>query len=150
MTWPPGPMNITALKIVLDTNILIAIIGRRSPYRWIFDALIDGQLSLCVSTDILYEYREILERKTSLEMAENILNFVDIHPATLKTTIYFKFNLLDDPDDNKFVDCFIASNAEFIVSNDGHFQKLKGLGFPQISVLKLDEFVEKFRDSLAA
>lgn len=143
-------MNITALKIVLDTNILIAIIGRRSPYRWIFDALIDGQLSLCVSTDILYEYREILERKTSLEMAENILNFVDIHPATLKTTIYFKFNLLDDPDDNKFVDCFIASNAEFIVSNDGHFQKLKGLGFPQISVLKLDEFVEKFRDSLAA
>src|SRR5580765_4891752 len=150
MIWPLGLMNITALKIVLDTNILIAIIGRRSPYRWIFDALIDGRLSLCVSTDILYEYREILERKTSQEVAENILNFVDIHPATLKTTIYFKFNLLDDPDDNKFVDCFIASNAEFIVSNDGHFQKLKGLGFPQISVLKLDEFVEKFRDSLAA
>lgn len=142
-------MNITALKIVLDTNILIAIIGRRSPHRWIFDALIEGKLSLCVSTDILYEYREILERRTSNEVAENIINFIDIHPATVKTTIYFKFNLLDDPDDNKFVDCFVAADAEHIVSNDAHFQKLKGLDFPRISVLNLNQFAEQFRDDIA-
>ena len=140
-------MSITALKIVLDTNILTAIIGRRSPYRWVFDALIDGKLSLCVSTDILFEYREILERKTSAEVAENVVNFIDVHPATHKTTVYFKFNLIDvDPDDNKFVDCFVAANAEFIVSNDAHFQKLKNADFPRINVLRLDEFVARFKD----
>ena len=136
------------MKIVLDTNILVAIIGRQSPYRWIFDALIGGKLSLCVSTDILFEYREILERKASVEVAENVLNFIDVHPATVKTTVYFKFNLIDDPDDNKFVDCYVASNAEFIVSNDTHFQKLKQLDFPRINILKLEEFEARFQKEL--
>ena len=135
------------MKIVLDTNILVAIIGRRSPYRWIFDRLIDGNISLCVSTEILLEYREILERKNSAEVAENVINFIDVHPATEKTEIYFKFNLIaDDPDDNKFVDCYIAANAEFIVSNDAHFQKLKQLDFPRIEVLTLKEFEERFKE----
>ena len=137
------------MKIVLDTNILVAIIGRRSPYRWIFDRLIDGNISLCVSTEILLEYREILERKNSAEVAENVINFIDVHPATEKTEIYFKFNLIaDDPDDNKFVDCYIAANAEFIVSNDAHFQKLKQLDFPRIEVLTLKEFEERFKEEL--
>ena len=54
-------MNTTALRLVLDTNILIAIISRKSPFRWLFDAIIEGKVGLCVSTDILFEYREIME-----------------------------------------------------------------------------------------
>jgi len=42
------------------------------------------------------------------------------------TDIYYNFNLItEDEDDNKFVDCVIASNAIFLVSNDRHFQVLK-------------------------
>lgn len=37
-------MSTTALKVVLDVNILVAIIGRNSPFRWIFDCIIDGEL----------------------------------------------------------------------------------------------------------
>ena len=119
-------MNTTAPKIVLDTNILLTIIGRRSPYRWIFDRLIDGSLALCVSNEILLEYREVLERKTKVEVAQNVIDFITVHPATVLTHIYFRFNLIEeDRDDNKFVDCAIASNAICIVSNDRHFQSLK-------------------------
>jgi predicted nucleic acid-binding protein len=54
---------------------------------------------------------------------------------------YFKWNLIaDDPDDNKFVDCAIASNARFIVSEDRHFQVLKQIPFPQVTVLDIAEF----------
>jgi len=102
-------MNITALKVVLDTNILIAVIGKKSPFRWIFDCIIQGRIILCVSNDILFEYQEILAKKTSLEVAENVVNFIAINPYTVKTDIFFNFGLIsEDPDDNKFVDCAIA------------------------------------------
>lgn len=49
-------MNTTVPRIVLDTNILIAIIGRRSPFRWTFDDIIDRRIVLVFSSDILLEY----------------------------------------------------------------------------------------------
>ncbi len=142
-------MNTTALKIVLDTNILIAVIGRKSPFRWAFDCLISGSLALCVSNEILFEYREILERKTSAKVAENVLSFITVHPATVKTEIFYNFNLIAaDAEDNKFVDCAIASNAVCLVSNDAHFQILKTIDFPKVEVLTLAEFEFKYRKSL--
>ena len=54
----------------------------------------------------------------------------------------FFFNLIQiDPDDNKFVDCAICGNAEYIVSNDTHFNILKNIEFPKIKVVKIDEFL---------
>jgi len=143
-------MNIIALKIVVDTNILIAIIGRKSPFRWIFDCNIQGKLILCVSNEILFEYREVLERKTNAEVAENVFNFIAVNPFTEKTDIYFNFGLVSqDEDDNKFVDCAISANAICLVSNDNHFQILKMIKFPQVNVLTLSEFEAKYRKSLA-
>jgi uncharacterized protein len=139
-------MNTTALKIVLDTNILVAIIGKKSPFRWIFDCLIDGKLILCVSNEILFEYQEILAKKTSTKVAENVINFITISPFTEKTDIFFNFGLISkDADDNKFVDCAIASNATYLVSNDNHFQVLKNVNFPKVTVLTLSEFEEKYK-----
>ena len=134
----------TVLKIVIDTNILMAIIGRSSPYRWIFDRLITGELALCVSNEIMFEYREVLERKTSLQVAENIINFIDIHPATKKTEINFNL-IFDDPDDNKFVDCAISAKADLILSNDSHFRVLKKTDFPKVEVLTLSEFETRYK-----
>lgn len=128
-------MNTTAPKLVLDTNILIAAIGTRSPFRWIFDCLISGKIVLCVSNDILMEYQEILAKKTNQEVAENVANFITVSPFTVKTDIYFNFGLITaDPSDNKFIDCAIAANADFILSNDKHFQTLKTIDFPKVKV----------------
>ncbi len=142
-------MNITALKVVLDTNILIAVIGRKSPFRWIFDCIIQGRIILCVSNEILFEYQEILAKKTSHDVAENVVNFITVNPFTKKTDIYFNFELIsEDADDNKFVDCAIASNAACLVSNDKHFQVLKTIDFPKVKVLELQEFEEKYKSVL--
>jgi putative PIN family toxin of toxin-antitoxin system len=81
-------MNTTALKVVIDTNIFITTIGKKSPFRWIFDAIMDGRIILCVSNSILLEYREILERKNGTEVAENILNFLSVYPYVEKYEIY--------------------------------------------------------------
>jgi putative PIN family toxin of toxin-antitoxin system len=141
-------MNTTGFKIVLDTNIFIAIIGKQSPFRWIFDKIIEGSLVLCISNEILLEYREILERKTNEAVANNIVNFLMIHPYVSKIEIFYRFKLIStDEDDNKFVDCAIASNAQFLVSNDRHFDLLKHLDFPQVNIVTLTEFEKLLLDS---
>ena len=55
---------------------------------------------------------------------------------------HFRFGLIvADPDDNKFVDCAIVANAEFIVTNDSHFDVLSTISFPQVAVKGIDEFL---------
>ena len=145
-------MNTTEpLRIVLDTNILVAIIGRKSPFRWIFDAIIRGDIALCVTTEILLEYREIMGRKNGDEVAENVLNFITVMPTTERFEIYYAFTFIEnDPDDNKFVNCAIAANAQFLVSNDRHYEPLKQIDFPVVNWITLPAFEQQFKHKFIA
>ncbi|MCB1159912.1 MAG: hypothetical protein KDK45_20600 [Leptospiraceae bacterium] len=56
-------------------------------------------------------------------------------------TTYYKWNLIkEDYDDNKFVDCAIASNANYLVFQDKHFNVLKQIDFPKIHLISIDKF----------
>lgn len=137
------------LRIVLDTNILIAIISQKSPFRWLFNSIVDGKIALCVTTEILLEYREILEQKNGVDVAENVINFITVMPATERTEILYAFNFVtEDPDDNKFVNCAIAADAQHLVSNDGHFRVLRQIDFPKVDWLTLVEFESLYKAQL--
>jgi putative PIN family toxin of toxin-antitoxin system len=129
------------VKIVLDTNILLVSISRYSQFHWIFEAIIEGKINLCISTEILFEYEEIIGKYLGIETAKFTIKTILNLPSTEFISQYFRWNLIQtDKDDNKFVDCAIASNAEYIVSNDKHFQILKSLKFPKLNVVSLQEF----------
>ena len=97
---------------------------------------------LCVSNEILNEYEEIIERYSSSSVARNVISAIVHSPYTLYKEASFKFNLIEaDPDDNKFADCAIVANAEYIVSEDAHFRILATFPFPKIRVVGLDEFL---------
>jgi len=134
-------MNTTDVQVVIDTNVFITIIGRKSPNRWIFDKIISGELRLCVSNEILLEYEELFTYKINKEVSRNVIDFLLISPYVLKTDIFFNWHLIsEDPDDNKFIDCYLASGAEYLVSNDHHFSKIRGIDFPKINLYSLNEF----------
>lgn len=129
-------------RLVLDTNSLLQCISRRSKYHDLWLSLLDGRNELCVSTEILEEYAEILERKTSPKFAELALDVISNNPYTIFITPYYHFKLIiADPDDDKFVDCAVASNARFIVTEDSHYDVLQNLDFPRVDVIKLDEII---------
>ena len=132
------------MRIVLDTNIVLVMISKRSPFRWVFDAFLEEKFTLCVTTDILDEYAEIIENHIGVDAAQSFLAIVEEAENVAFVTKYFYWNLIKaDPDDDKFVDCAIACNANFIVSEDKHFRVLKQVDFPKINVLTLKEFEKK-------
>ena len=142
-------MNTTGVRVIIDTNVLVAIISKNSPSRWIFDLVASGKIQICFSTDILLEYNEILQIKTNSKIAENIVNFLISNPFAEQTDIFYNFNLIEkDSTDNKFVDCAISGNTEYIISNDKHFQILKTIGFPKVKVLTVVEFEKRFKKRL--
>ena len=127
-------------KVVLDTNVLLVSISTKSKLHWIFKNLLEGNYILCLTTDILAEYAEIIEQQMGNLASESALGVLENLPNVEFITNYYKFNLLKDPDDNKFVDCAISCNADFIVSHDSDFKRLKKIPFPVVNVINIDQF----------
>jgi len=127
-------------KIVLDTNVLLVSISDRSKVHWVFDSLIKKKYILCVTTDILAEYAEIIERHMGAETSESIMGTIENLSNIELITAHFRFRLLKDEDDDKFVDCAISANASYIVSHDKHFNVLKNIEFPKVKVIDTDRF----------
>ena len=129
------------MKVVIDTNCLLVSLSISSRYYGLWQAFCNKQFTLCYTTDIINEYSEILPRFFPHQMVNDVINDLLFAPNVRKTDIYFKWNLITaDPDDNKFVDCALNAGADFIVSNDRHFNVLKSLPFPPIKVIDIDTF----------
>ena len=130
-------------RIVLDTNCLLQSLPSKSPYHKIWTDVFCGKISLCVNTEILDEYEEILSQKINSEVATNVVEAIARLHTTIYQEIYVHFGLIqDDDDDNKFADCAVASGAEFIVTNDKHYNILKSTPWPNIKVMNIKEFIE--------
>ena len=76
------------------------------------------------------------------------INEYEKHCIGYKLTDYcnfphYRFHLITaDQDDNKFVDCAIAANAEYIVTEDHHFNELKNISFPSVAIINLKDFAK--------
>ena len=128
--------------VVIDTNCLLQIIARRSPYRPIWDAFLEGRYELCVSNEILDEYQEILGQQITPTIAENVVLLMLNQENVRLVDPHFRMQLImADPDDNKFVDCAFAAGADYLVSEDSHFNILHHTPFPMLNLVTLDEFL---------
>ena len=129
------------MNIVLDTNSLIMSIAPKSPYRSVWQAFLRGDYNLCISNEIMEEYAEVLARNISPRVSEAIVYAILTRPNVIRKDPHYSFGLIEaDKDDNKFVDCAIASNAKCIVTEDNHFNVLKSIPFPKVEVIGIDDF----------
>lgn len=129
-------------RIVLDTNCLIMAISARNKYHQVWQSFLAGRFVLCVTNEILEEYEEVLARNINPHLAQNVVSAILNRANVCMVNVYYKFALiLQDMDDNKFVDCAIAANARYIVTQDRHFDILKEIDFPKINIVDIDTFV---------
>ncbi len=129
------------MKIVINTNCLLSCIGKKSPYRNVFNAFLAGKISFCVNNEILLEYEEIFLEKWGLEVTYNLLGLFETSDNFVQVQVFYNFDLIEtDKDDNKFIDTYVASGAALLISNDHSITRLKNNLFPPLNILTLQQF----------
>lgn len=137
------------LRVVLDTNILMVSFLPHHKHFWLYEALENQRFTLLLSNEILEEYYEKIANRYNPTIADMITFGLPNLKNTAKISPTFRFLLIkDDPDDDKFVDCSVAGNADFIVSHDKHFDILKTIDFPVVEVISIEEFREILNESV--
>jgi uncharacterized protein len=96
---------------------MVRLFGGNQPFRPIRLVLTAGQLELAVSNEILSEYEETIRRLSGGERWQQIerllISLFHLHANILFINPQFRFRVITaDPDDNKFVDCAIAAQAD--------------------------------------
>ena len=130
-------------RIVLDTNCLLACLSSKSDNFRVWKDFQAGRFILCVSNDILEEYQEIIARKTTPTIAQNVIRAIVESNYVVFVDPHFRLGLITaDHDDDKFVDCAVAANAKYVVTDDGHFDVLKQIDFPKVDIVRLDDIIQ--------
>lgn len=126
------------MRLVLDTKVLLVSISSNSKYHWLLQKLLNGDIVICVTNEILAEYEEIVSQHMGRIASDSLLGLLENLENVEFINTYFHFNLISkDPDDNKFVDCAVAGRANYLISHDKHYRVLKDIEFPKVEVLDL-------------
>ena len=132
------------LKAVMDTNVFVSGVFFSGPSYQILKAWQSGEFELVVPQEILDEYRKvgaILGEEHSAVDLKPILKFV-LEYAKVYKPAALQEPICEDPDDDKFFACALASGSKVIISGDKHLLKVSG--YQGIHVLKPREFVDQY------
>ncbi len=133
------------MRIVLDTNVFISSFFDGNPKK-IIDLWKEGKVVICLSGPIIDEYIAVLKR-LGLEGEPELKELLDFLAEGFNLVFTAKtpsLNLVhEDPDDNKFIECAVALEAEVIVSGDKNLLRLKN--YMNIKIMSPAEFLNFFK-----
>lgn len=112
------------MRVVLDSNIIVsACLTPQGSSATIVELALLNTFTLCLSSDVLAEYREVLARpkfSRQSERIESLLCGIEeicefVHPEG-------RLAISEDEDDNRLLECAQAARADFLVTgNRKHF-----------------------------
>jgi len=122
------------MLVVVDTNVLISALARQSPIAPLFRTIAKGELRLAITSAIVLEYEEIAAERGGPAFAAKVMHWLSLVSASWGTIEQvhpsYQFRVISaDPDDNKFVDCAITANADFVITHDTDYAPLAGSGY---------------------
>ena len=120
------------MTVVLDSNALVQMSGLASPHAALKQALMEGRLA--VSTPILLEYEEVICRYSNRARWEDVARMFTLisllHGTIREIAPLFRFRTITgDADDDAFADRAIVAEADFIITEDHHFDVMRGSGY---------------------
>jgi len=135
------------VTVVIDTNVVLSMFTLGHRARPVFSAWLNGHLHWAVSTGILLEYEEIVAERSGVDRVQKMFELIEVvgqqHGNVLQIAPSFRFHLIvADPDDDKFADCAIAAGADWIITEDRHFDALKNSGH-QPQPVTPEEFIRR-------
>ena len=132
------------IKVVLDTNLFVSsFFGGHS--REIVNLWKTGEITLCLSKEVLDEYVEVLGRlglQNEKELGELLGLFArGFHVQFTAKTPDLRI-VKEDPDDDKFIACAVALNAKVVISGDKALRAIEK--YMGIQIFTPREFLEIF------
>lgn len=128
-------------KVVLDTNIFISGFGWNGKPEEVLKIIKDRQIINYASAEILEEIRRVISYP-KLRFPEplqiKILEFVLFYSEFVEPQKRI-FTVTEDPNDNKFLECAIEAQAEYIISGDPHLLNMKK--FKTVKILPASELL---------
>ena len=130
------------MKIVLDANIFISALFWGGNPREALERAINKIDELYVSKDILDEIENVIGRpKFHIEKEKIEYIIRSIEDISVKITPVKKIKKGSrDLNDNKYIECAITAEADFIISGDIHLLELKQ--YKKIKIITVKEYLE--------
>jgi hypothetical protein len=108
------------MRVVIDTNVFVSSFFGGKP-RKIIELWKQGKITLCFSREIIDEYITVLQR-LGLQNEEELKELLSLFARGFNSLFIAKTPdlkvVLDDPDDDKFIECAVALKAQFVISGD--------------------------------
>ena len=134
------------MKVVIDTNIFVSSFFGGNP-RKIIDLWKKGNITLCLSKDILDEYIDVLQRvglKDENEIEELLSLFAKGFNILFTTKTPKIKAVKDDPEDDKFIECAVALKAEVVITGDS---AIRALGeYMGIKIVNPQQFLNNYKN----
>jgi len=111
------------IRIILDTDVLYAgLYSSEGAFFQILRAIERGQIQIILSTPLLFEYEDILNRKESeLGLSERQIEAIldNLCMLSVHQKIYFLWRpFLQDPKDDHILEVAVASRTNTIVTHN--------------------------------
>lgn len=132
--------------VVLDTNVIVSgLLKETGNPSKIIDLVIGSQFKVAYDNRILGEYEDVLFRQElniSQAKADAVITFIELSGLFVEDASPLSPEGYQDQEDLPFVEVFIASKAQALVTgNMRHFKPLIENGFP---VMTPTQFIDKF------
>lgn len=132
------------MRVVLDTNVFVSGVFFGGIPGRILEAWRDGTLTLLVSVSILDEYQRVgrlLAARYEGVGLDIFLALVAVNAEVVDAPA-LRQGVCEDPDDDRFLACALASGARVLVSGDKGLRKASG--WNGIEVLTPRAFAERY------
>ncbi len=133
------------LKVVLDTNVWVSALLWGGKPAAIVQAAEEGKVCIFISEGIAAEISEVLAYPKLEKIYTPELRREDLIEQVLKNARFVKapsrVHVVEEhPADDKFLDCALAANADYVVSGDKHL--LKVVSYKKTKILSVSDFLE--------
>ena len=129
-------------RIVIDTNILISALGWNSKPEECLNLVLNQEIDAFATQPMIDELSKVLEYDKFNFSEEEKQKFLKIIVSEFHFTNPEKsIEASEDPDDNKFLECALSANADYIISGDSDLLKLKE--YKNITITTPEKFLEE-------
>ena len=133
-----------SMRAVVDTSVFIAGLIKDSTCRQVIKALQESQFTLIVSSETFEEFLEVISRKKfhnvidhsiALRLVETIRSQAMLVKPSVRVSV-----VVNDPDDNCFLEAALEAKGDCVVSVDKHLVSLGS--FQNIPILRPAKFLK--------